>query len=160
MLLTSKSYSKRNFSLTLPLKSLDISQNNFHIFLLNNQIIFFFIKKMTYNSTQPTERLLKISNNFSLLSQNKNPCIQYIYPLLTKPRIHKIIQSQKHSLDHLLQFYKVFFFYFFYFFFIIFIFYNFYFLLPLPPLVLFWHEDKSLTQAFIETLFFLYQVNK
>ena len=48
---------------------------------------------MTYNSTQPTERLLKISNNFSLLSQNKNPCIQYIYPLLplTKPRIHKII---------------------------------------------------------------------
>ena len=74
----------------------------------------------------------------------------YIYPLLplTKPRIHKIIQSQKHSLDHLLQFYKVF------------ILFYFFIFTPLPPLVLFWHEDKSLTQAFIETLFFLYQVNK
>ena len=36
--------------------------------------------------------------------------------------------------------------------------------MPLPPLAFFWHEDKShkssLTQAFMETLFFLYQINK
>ena len=75
--------------------------------------------------------------------------IIYMYVCMLSTTTNIIIQSQKHCLDHLLQFYTCSLFFFF-----------FLFPLPLLPLVFFQHEDKSLTQAFIETLFFLYQVNK
>ena len=52
-----------------------------------------------------------------------------------RAQIPKIIQSKKHCLDHLLQFYACSFFFFPY---------------CLPPLVFSWHEDKSLTPALLK----------
>ena len=124
MLLPSKSYSKRNLSLTLPLKSLDITQNNFQIFLLNNQI-----KKNNVYRYPANKETTKISNNFTLLSQNKNPCIQYIYIYtllpLTKPRIANIIQSHNTAYNTFYSSTR----------FSLFFFFFFFSLLPLPPLV-------------------------
>ena len=82
-LLTFKSYSKRNFSLTIPLKSLDITQNNF-------QTLYLIIKsfKKTYNSIRPEERLFKITNNFPPSTHTKIPrnlqyfCSLYFLPLI------------------------------------------------------------------------------
>ena len=82
-LLTFKSYSKRNFSLTISLKSLDINQNNF-------QAIYLIIKsfKKTYNSIRLEERLFKITNNCPLSTRTKIPhnlqyfCSLYFLPLI------------------------------------------------------------------------------
>ena len=52
--------------------------------LLNNQII---LKKKTYNDTRPKKQLLKISNNYLLLSHTKmssNHNIIYLYIYIYK----------------------------------------------------------------------------
>ena len=140
---------------------------------------------MTYNSIRSTERLLEISNNFFLLSQSKSPCMYPLLPLI-KPKIHIVIYGQKHRPAHVpwslavftirlsyqtneliiiiiiitiilegiwLCYDKG-----------IILWIYIYIYMPLSPLAFFWHEDKShkssSTQAFMEILFFLYQINK
>ena len=109
---------------------------------------------MIYNGTRPTERLLKYPLISLYYLKIKSMYSIYIYPLLPQKKEIKKLVYLNHLESKALPrpsslVLHVFFF-----------FKNFFYLLPLPPLVFFGHEDKSLTQAFIETLFFLYQVNK
>ena len=108
---------------------------------------------MTYNCTRPTERLLKYPLIFLYYLKIKIHVFQkkiYIYILyyhkkknlgyIKSFRVKSTAQTTFYSSTRVLFFLFS--------------------LLPLLSQVFFWHEDKSPTQVFIETLFFLYQVNK